>query len=194
MEIPVGHCQVNLRWEGAALPTGAEVTFALDTGLFAPDPSTIPDVVEAAYMASNWRALMTNQTALTSIKAKMGPTATGPTFEKSLAIQGTDAGQGVPANTSLLVTKVTAFGGRAGRGRFYIPAFDETEVDAAGNLSPAMRTAAQNAMNTFLTELEGDNLSMEVLHGDGSPLSEPSNVTSLVVQNKVATQRRRLRR
>lgn len=194
MIIPEGYGQVNLEFAGTALPTGAQVTYGLSLDVTPLPLGDIPEAIAVAWSASNMRALMTTTTALVKVSLKVGPNATGPTYEFAANVQGTDAGQAVTPNTSILFKKVTAFGGRAGSGRFYLPSFDETEVDLAGNLSPAMVTAAQNAVNAFKTAHDDDNLTWTLLHGEGSVISTPSEILSIEVQNKVATQRRRLRR
>lgn len=195
MIIPAGHAQVNLVFTGTALPNGAEMTFGVDIGTIVGAISDLPQDIADLWGTSNMRALMTNETALTEVRVKVGPNDIGPTYEASPAIQGTDAGTAVPPNAAVLITKVTAAGGRAGRGRLYLPAVDKAEVDDAGNLTGPMVAAVNTNADAFLDGLTALGTPMEVFHGATSPLfsSGPTNVTALVCQNRIATQRRRLR-
>ena len=110
---------------------------------------------------------------------------------------GNNAGAGLPNNCSVLVRKSTALGGRRNRGRMYIPCPIETTIDAAG----VFTVGEVNSWNTVLGLLMpggtvhtafgflGDPV---VLHETGS--QTPAVVTGLTCQNKIGTQRRRMRR
>lgn len=97
----------------------------------------------------------------------------------------------LPPNNAVLIRKVTAAGGRTGTGRMYVPALIETEVDSSGLISGASQASIQAGATGMLSDLSTNDIPMYVLHD--SALIAPNLVTSLSVQTRVATQRRRLR-
>lgn len=103
--------------------------------------------------------------------------------------------QAVPAaanNTAWLIAKITAQGGRRNRGRMYIPGIKNTQVLSNGTISASHRDAFQDAIDTWLAAEESIGWGTgALLHQTGSP--SPTTITNLVVRNRVATQRRRLR-
>ena len=99
---------------------------------------------------------------------------------------------------AILVKKLTARGGRRGRGRCFIPwAVGDTDVNEVGALTPSVVTALQTAVNAWLTGVATPAKidAMVVLHGNGNSLPGlPNTVTSLQVDPIVGSQRRRLGR
>lgn len=108
-------------------------------------------------------------------------------------VVGTDTPPAVANNTTLLVKKVTASGGRRGRGRAFVPGFRNSVVLANGNLTSTFVTAMQGEWDTWRTNMvalaEVDSL---VLLHETAPFT-PSPITDLVVDARAATQRRRMR-
>jgi hypothetical protein len=108
----------------------------------------------------------------------------------------------LPPNSAALVHKVTARGGRRGRGRMYIPwCISSGTVSEAGTLVAADITAIQNAVDAWRTALNGLSLPLVLLHRPSLPEvvpptipGPPDVVTSMRVDPLVATQRRRLGR
>lgn len=196
MIIPAGFAQVNLIFGGTSLPNGAQITFGVEmTDPVAFSPSSVANDVRTAWDACGIEAQLVNTQSMTGILVKFGPNSTGPSGLFPGAGAGTAATVGVTPNTSILVAKQTESGGRAGRGRFYLPGIPEANVDAAGVIAGATLTAIQGAMTDFLGKLDVADVPMKLLHAEGtSVITEPLDVTSLVVSNRVATQRRRLRR
>jgi len=196
MEIPEGFAQVNLFFSGFNVPTGAQVTFGvrLDDPVLS-TPSSVAGKVSNALTTANLKAAMSNQVGINKILVKFGPNATGPSAEMGQVYIGTVAGEPVPPNTSVLVRKSTAAGGRAGSGRFFWPGIPEANVNGDGALTTAAASAWQTGMTAFLTDLNARDVPMVLLHADSSgPIDEPLEVVALSVAPKVATQRRRLRR
>lgn len=194
MLIPTGYAQVNMRFTGVAVPSGAEMTFGVANGGDL-SPLDIATVVDGAWAAANLRDNQCNDLSLTSILVKLGPNATGASAEFGTDRSGLASGAGVPPNVSVLIRKVTDSGGRAGRGRFYMPGFTEGSVDESGAIAGAVLSTMQGQADTFLDELAGAFCPMALLHGSlDAPIDVPLEVTALVVDARVATQRRRLRR
>lgn len=121
-------------------------------------------------------------------------TATGPvTGETTLRVTGTGTGSPLTPNTSVLVKKLTARGGRKGRGRMFVPGMcvSEIDVDENGIISTPDLADIQLQWSDFLADLQTSVCLPYLLHSDSTL---PDEITSLVVEPLVATQRRRLRR
>jgi hypothetical protein len=101
-----------------------------------------------------------------------------------------------PPNCAVLVKKSTDLGGRRGRGRMYIPwCVLGVNISEAGVIAGASVTSIQNAVNAWRTALTTRAVPLVLLHRPGkSALAPPSPVTGLAVDNRVATQRRRVGR
>lgn len=189
--IPVGTAQVNLIFTGTSLPNGAECTFGVDLGVGG-NPTVIAGLVDDAVGVSGFMSNLSNEVELSSILVKFGPVSTGASAQISTSHSGS-AGVGGPPNVTFLVRKTTDDGGRAGRGRMYLPQPAESQVAPSGAVEGAAHSALQSDLDTFFGELVASDIPMLVLHGSGSPISVPSEVTALVLDGHVATQRRRLR-
>lgn len=194
MLIPVDYAQANFRFTGAVLPFGAEITMGFNVELFAGTPDAM-----AAQLAVDWQGAgmdntHSNESALTSILVKFGPNATGPSGEWSGSIGGDVAPPTAAPNLAILVTKNTNFGGRTGRGRFYIPAQPESQINGAGAVDTGYQATIQSAVDAFLGLTITDGMVPVLLHGEDSPISAPMPITSFSVSSRAATQRRRMRR
>jgi len=99
----------------------------------------------------------------------------------------------VAPQVALTVTKLSATGGRKGRGRFYVPGIAVTESES-GNVSwddsdmANLQVAADNFYN--LIQLGSSTSALTLPNGDSS---DPITVTSLLVRQQYGTQRRRAR-
>lgn len=189
--IPIGHCQCNIRFTGLAVPTGAELTLGINQSL--QTPAQVATAV-GGFFSNNLLSPLANEVTLSSVLCKFGPNNTGPSAEVAFQVAGSASGAAGPPNFSLLVKKVTGDGGRAGRGRWFIPGLPEGQVDEGGFILQATLDDYQDRLDAFLNDLIGQDLPPVVLHGAGSPLVSPSEITSLEVQPLGATQRRRMRR
>lgn len=105
----------------------------------------------------------------------------------------TGAPTALPPNCALLVRKITASGGRRGRGRFYLPGVIEAYADGAGLIDSGTIAILQTNAGTMLSNLllDADIAQVVLLHST-APFT-PTVITNFVVQNRLATQRRRLR-
>ena len=149
---------------------------------------------------------LTTEAAWTRVTTLKGDGSTTPESgeDGSPVYQGDFAMSAAPPNVAALVQKKTGFGGRANRGRVYLPwSVNEGEVDEIGQLTAVARTALQTAVNSFYNtpsvgpfmvianrtyDLPWDNPNRQL-----TALTIGKPVTSLVVDGLVATQRRRLR-
>lgn len=190
MIIPDGYAQANVRFTGAALPTGGECTFGLgDVG--ASSPIALGEIIFDAWNSSDIMGSFSTNVTMSSVYVKFGPNTTGPSAEYFGESDTGIGGAAAPPNVSVLVAKVTAAGGRKGRGRMFVPGFPEGLIDAGGIVNPTQLTSLQAAFDDFYDTITGLDFPLVLLHGDSTT---PTTITSFVVQNLVATQRRRLRR
>jgi hypothetical protein len=190
MIIPAGFAQVNIRFSGAAVPRGAEVAFGvLPDGLDTPEEIgfAIKDAGDAAVIQD----LISTECRIEDMLIKLGPNSTGLSGVVPYGVNGAlSSGAGNPSS-ALLVRKATGVGGRHGRGRMFWPALPEAYILPGGSLDPALVTAAQDIVDAFLAKLVVDDCPMVLLHGDATT---PTAVTGLVVDGRVANQRRRNRK
>lgn len=194
MIIPVGYCQTNLKFTGSSAPSGAEITLGLDLGGIFSEPSAVADAVEFAWNNAGVAANQSNTITLSSILVKFGPNSTGASHELTTATTGGDSGAGLWPGSAVLVTKATAAGGRAGKGRFFLPGIGESAVNQSGVVGDTFLGNLQTDLDTFYDNLVGGDLQPVVLHGASSPISSPTPITAFIAQPQIATQRRRNRR
>ena len=190
--IPDGFAQINWKFTGTSVPNGAEVTMGVAIGTFTGTPE---DAADAAGVVWNDEILpgQSNTITLSSVLCKFGPTATGPSGEVAFGVAGGQSQVPEAPQVAALVQKRTGLGGRAGRGRMFVPGLGENLVLAGGIFSPTVIASYQAAYDALLAGLATADLIPVVLHGAGSPLSTPTVITSLQLMPLVATQRRRLR-
>lgn len=190
--IPAGYAQINYVFTGTAIPLGAEVTFAVQLDDPADTPATVGAKAIAALNGSTLMAHLSSGVAVTSTLVKFGPDATGPSAVTGANLVGGGTAAASP-NVAFLVRKNTSSGGRAGRGRNYWPGVPEAAVSEAGVVPSNIAAAMDGDLAALLASLLASDIPMVLLHEVGAPLVNPSTVTSYVLDNKVATQRRRLR-
>lgn len=193
MLIPDGYGQVNIKFGGAGAPLGAQVTFGVQ---FLGTPTLLTTLATQISTAFDNRIMPQLSSAIshTSTLLKKGPNDTGAFVEVAGGGAGVLAATCVPPQVSMLVTKITNVGGRSGRGRMYLPGLLEANVDASGIITPASVANVSAAFALFLGDLETTlTTPMVLLHGEGSPATEPYIVENMVCQSKVATQTDRLR-
>lgn len=160
----------------------------------------VPDAVMEAWIDSIGSGYNLD-TSVTGVTVYVGGGSGGTeVYTSSLSpFTGPNSNALVPQNTAILIRKRTDLAGKRGRGRLYIPEVPEGSVDAVGTLVPADRAAWQARASALLANLTtaepGWNLPMVVLHrSEGAGVEPPPTpVLNLVVESKVATQRRRLR-
>lgn len=200
--------RVSLNFTGGPVTLGAAVVFAVrNSTAFTPT-----GVGLAVVDAINTSGIMANLSAnldITSILVKQGPDDSGASALVASAIPGTKAGLTSPANVSFLMHKITAAGGRRGRGRSFWPGVSESDVDEQGTILAATVTAFQTDVDALLTALSVETIPMYLEHApptswvlvDGQPrrvatgpAPAPTEVTDVVIDPRAATQRRRLRR
>ena len=200
--IPPGYAQVLVGIKHVSAVRSMAVTYGVDISAAGGNLSDVADTQQAALAAVGGLLAETDSSyTYTNIIIRSGSDpGPGPVFEKSVNLPGGTAGETPPVNTALLVRKVTPFGGRRNRGRFYWPGLvQDASVDELGVVTPARVTSLQSDFNTFRNNLETGLSATEVptpmviLHDVTEGAVLPTDVTGLIVQPVMATQRRRMR-
>jgi len=202
--VPEGFAHCSLEFSGAALPTAAAITFGVDHSESSLTPQQVGASISAAW-TTNIKSTITPDVTLATVHVKFGPMDDGPFVDVAAGITGTGTGANDAPVVALLVRKNTTIGGKRGHGRMFVPGLASTVATINGSVSGSDLSNRNTAWNAFLTDLDNGNTPMVLLHNYGTyvnkkgeevtvPPREPSPVTSLSVQNMVATQRRRQRR
>lgn len=190
MRIPAGYAQVNVFWTSPNLPRGAQTVY----GIFNDIDGTaeeVGDLVATAWAASLSVADFPINVTLDAYLVKLGPNSTGQSALRDTIITGSNAAVADIPQSSVLVTKNTAVGGRKGKGRMYLPFGAGTLIDVGGGLNSTFVSNLQGDMNDLRAAHAAAAIPMVLLHND--PGDTPNLITSLTVQSLSATQRRRLR-
>lgn len=193
MIIPTGFAQINFFFVGDNAPTGAQITLGVDHSATSATPITAAEDIGTAFV-DNIIPGLSQQITLEKVAAKFGPNDLGPFAEFAFAEPGLDSGDSEGPAVSMLVQKRTLTGGRAGRGRMFVPGIQEDHFDASGQMDGADVTAYNTAWSDFRNALLALDFVPVVLHGDDSPLTTPTVITAFQVSATAATQRRRQRR
>lgn len=188
MIIPPGFGHVVLKFTGAAVPQGAATTFGIElqgSQFLLPRAEDIQGL-----FIDTFDQLISSSVSGVSAFIKAGPTVEGPSVETSSLGGFAASGNTAPPNVSYIATKRTGLGGRANRGRMYIPGVPESFAGPDGVLVSPFDVDFEVACTAFLSALAVIDSPMVLLH---SASSDPTPVTGLVGQTTLATQRRRLR-
>lgn len=195
--IPVGYGQCAIHWRCAGSTKDSISTFGYNPATI--DPSASAAMLYASLADGTGDDFPCNAAAMSTDWTYLGVSCTemdesGPIIGEMFdSIVGTASVLPVPINSAILIRKNTASGGRKNRGRFYIPPLrpDESGVDAMGNMDGDQVTAIQSRWDAaFSAIVDTSSLPMVILH---SAAGTPTVVTSLSVQTRLATQRRRMR-
>lgn len=192
--IPVGYGEAMFMFQLSTLPR--QLTFTIG---YHSTPSPDPDADATAivgwfgaagrpFEASNMGAAWT----WTGVQCRV-QTEPGLLIGENIVNRvGTATFSAVPVNTAMLVRKRTALGGRRNSGRLFVPLmnFDEVNVSNIGVISTTVLGPQQTRWTAAMTAFLASALEPVVLH---SQAGLPTPITSLVIQQVCATQRKRMR-
>jgi len=188
--IPVGFGQVSYVFAGGpAGPGGAMVTLGLDVP---------PDVAPAEMAEDLWDAFSTNimpglSSSLLFTEARLRFAVTTGEIVQSFFGEtvGGDTSESSPPNVAWPVIKFSAFGGRANRGRWFLPGIPEDIVDPSGAINGDATDALNTQLGAFIADLAAANFVPVVLHSD--PELAPTVILAMLSGNKVYTRGSRVR-
>lgn len=197
MPTAVGFAQCNYQLMQTGLTRPAYITFGVDPS--GGDAQTVADSVHGAFGASgSLKTLFDNSVTMTGVRVALGTDGTGDlVYVKSTS----DAGGGgalttLPPNCAVLMHKTTGIGGRRGRGRMYLPwTVGEGSVDEAGVITGSIITSHNAACLAWRLALTAAGVPLVLMHAEGKTAKpEPTAVTSMSCDARIATQRRRIGR
>ncbi len=190
---------LTLRWIAENDPE--EMVSTLGYGAFGTNPDDV--VAIAAGFNSDWKAAFpasafSSRYTYKGVRIQHRPAAGGDLIEAEITenIVGTGTSNPLPSNTALLVRKTSSIGGRKHKGRMYIPPWwlPEVNIDSNGRMISVDVASLQTRFTAFFdaTLLQTEpNVAPVVLHS--AAITPPTVIEALVVQDQVATQRRRMR-
>lgn len=188
--IPSGYANIAVPFHFGTLDRASYITFGVFPDTLIGGPVPVAEAVQVV-IDDTWQPAISSSVQIGPVEATVNA-GTGP--EPGAAgtfLTGGAAINALPSNCALLVQKRTAIGGRSGRGRFFLPwALEESDVSEVGLIDGSTRSDWQDLMDDFLAGLSAADYPMTLLH---SGAGDPAAVTSLSVQQVIATQRRRLR-
>lgn len=190
--IPAGFGEVTFVFTGGPSDPMTNVL-----GVDPPDGMPTPDIAQLAAEAYSAAAATNPQTfqwfgvTFDRTIARRNLAGVMQTAEFPVGTVGEVGGQPMPFNTSVLVRKTTAIGGRRGRGRWYFMGANELDSSDGAFLDTGPRNAYQGAFTNMFNDLVADLLNPVVLHDTAAVA--PTPITGFSVQARLATQRRRLR-
>jgi hypothetical protein len=191
-----GFAQVSMELKHSLMSRSAWVVFGVDP--LATDPVVVAQaVVTSLAGAGSFLGLLDLNATVGRVRVSLGGDGVEDVIgEVTANAPGLASQTSVPPNVSVLAKKNTARGGRRGRGRMYIPwAVATSSVDESGVILSATLTTLQSKASAWLTALNTNAVPMVLLHKPGiSALGPPNPVTALTLDNRVATQRRRIGR
>jgi len=189
MIIPVGYGQVNFLFGGVGLPTGAQCTlgFDNDASMTAAEAADEFGSAFVDHIVGN----LSSSTQFNGTLVKLGPNETGPSAIFNTAASGTDGANQGPPMSCALISKITALGGRKGRGRMFLPGIEDSDIDTGGDIGAGKQSSLNTNFANFLADLTTLQLFPVLLHNDSTV---PTTITEFVCQTRMATQRRRQRR
>lgn len=186
--IPAGFMQVTFEFQGEIIPDGIGAT------VFGVDIDVNPPGDVLADCAASWLAVFQGSlhNSVTFVRAVGITEATS--HEALVDEDGEASGNPVPPNVALHVRKFTGFRGRRGIGHMYPPGllYDDA-VNPDGTLDPTVQAGRQDQYEEWLTTMEATMVLLNRSEGGSTPPATPREVTALLVDNRVSTQRGRLR-
>ena len=148
----------------------------------------IGNTVENAYDV-NMKSVLSHDWRLGCIQSSRVAPTTGPlvTYFPSALVEGQVAEDSCPPQAAALVSHYTAFPGRSGRGRSYIPGIPQSHVNS-GTWIASFHAAFESAFGFFSIAMTGADLPLVVY----SRTLAVGNVTTYsMLRNVLQTQRRR---
>jgi hypothetical protein len=115
-------------------------------------------------------------------------------FLNETAVVGTKSGSnGTPINTSILIKKNTGIVGKRYRGRFMLPNMwvPESDISQAGIIGSTGIAAVQTLWNSTMSDMLASDSDFVLGHSTSEVL--PTPFTTVTVQPKIGTMRRRIR-
>lgn len=212
MAQPAGFAEATFRFALAGGDGEANVVLGLDT------PAANVDVanrIRSAWQSEILQPVQGNNVTYLGVRVAFGQDGGDDlVFEipadGAIPVIGGQGAANMTPNNAILVRKLTGLGGRRNRGRMYIPGVPEGSYDNSGIILPGAKVQIQAALDAFVEDLGlaglGGPSTIVILHParpgyfrrdgtfyDGVPAAPPTPVTALLVDDRIASQRKRNR-
>jgi hypothetical protein len=193
--IPSGFGQVSYVFTGeGAGPGGCMVTLGVDHD-FLDSLSVLAQELHDAF-DDNIMGILSPAVTLEETRLRIATPAGEIVTSVFGGNQGGGTGQNSPPNVSWPVLKYSAFGGRANRGRWFLPGMNGAQVTSSGAITGDAQDAMNDALTAYLVALAADDWTPVILHGEpesGPPTPEPTVILSMLSGTRVYTRATRLR-
>lgn len=200
--IPEGYGVAKMRWRSQG--DGEEMISTIGfQGDGSPDVNDLAQAIGTHWLECWPMTSMSSTYSFVGVDVAYGPEGSAEVGEWNTNAAGGIAVATCPSNCALLISKLTGLGGKANKGRMYLPAayLSEGEVDQNGFLSAAALAQTQGFCSNFFNVNLGATpivglIGWVLLHsGDAqTPSNMPTPITALQPQTQIATQRQRMRR
>jgi hypothetical protein len=195
LEIPAGYALIAFHHTQDLALHPQVTTLGAFVELFSGGPDELAETCGGAW-SDNIVPSMSDDVAFLECTVKLGPNDTGPTGASSFSATGGNVGTSLAPQVSFLVKKRTASGGKANRGRMFVPGPTEADVNSGGVVTGGVVDALQGAFGDFFSDLVAADIAPVILHAISEAVPDPpapTIITEFQVDSVVATQRRRLR-
>lgn len=197
VEIPLGYAQCVYRFSLSGDPEEMVATLGLDVTAET-DPMSQVALDAASQFATQFpAATIAIGYTFVGVTLYVGDGMGGSAvYENIQNIVGTFNSPTLPQNVAFLVKKNTAAAGRRGKGRMYLPPAlaGESVIDGLGIIGSSSVTAINTKLAAILSSHSSLNHPAVLLHDVLPAPLTPTPITSLILDSKVASMRRRLRR
>lgn len=192
MPLPVlmGYAFHSFMVDGDAEPMGFGYHF--NNGSGETDPAEVGLLLAGAWGGNFDAGDLADGWTYMGLETKLGTPSGDSVAFTTVAEDGTFAVECLPVNCAFLIRKRTSHGGRHGVGRMYFPSglcIGEGDVTPAGMIDSGSITAINTKLEAWRADLATALVPMIVK----DDTDDDHVVTSLVIDSKIATQRRRLR-
>lgn len=189
--IPPGYAQAAFRFSLTGDPEVMVTTVGVNMDSFSGTAVESAEALAAHWLDAFGAAGYPSTWQFRGVVLRVGQDGGPPVIaEAPRNVAGTASLNCLPNNCAILVRKQSDLGGRAGRGRFYLPPcyLSEANVNNNGVIDSAGLPNLQTAMDDVFT-----GFNWVILHDDVGPPIVPTPITGFSVQSQIATQRRRMR-
>jgi len=195
MHIPQGFGTVTYFWARVGDTEEMVTSLGFNT-LGDPPTDEDADLMFEAWSESDMRTSTTIQTSLVRVEYAVATTGDNELVVAESTLPGVAGGTNsdtTPSNCAILIRKRSGLPGRKNQGRIFYPDCQAEAVNQNGLLGDENRGNYQAALIDWFGTLSGIGVldGPVILHTD--PADTPTPVTQVIVQNQLATQRRRMR-
>lgn len=189
MEVPAGYGHMVIGYTHEGDPDIMINNF----GVFIPDPPTVGDLENLldAWQTcwSPWVSSVVDR-SITRITLSPDDGGTIVEIDQTGTAFGNTGTAALPTSSAYICRKSAAIGGRAHRGRVFVPGVLIANVTDQGNLTPGTISGINADLEVFLSTFPHGNInSLQLLHEN--PATAPDLITQLSVSNRLAVMKNR---